>query len=205
MNRISYRPRLRSHPASTHGTIQSGGAFSLIELMVVLALIGIMTALIIPQMKGTFEDVLLRSTGRTLVDAFNLASSRAITIQQPHRVRIDQKAGRFFVQQSSREGEKEGERLSVRDVPGGAGEIDNRITVEVRKLGDESAEEPGQESAFVSGDDLRNQKRGQALTFYPDGTADAAEILLKDREGFRLGLKINPVTARVHIMQLERE
>jgi prepilin-type N-terminal cleavage/methylation domain-containing protein len=41
-------------------------AFTLIELMVVIVLIGIMTAMIIPEMKGTFEEALLRSTAREL-------------------------------------------------------------------------------------------------------------------------------------------
>ena len=43
------------------------------------------------------------------------------------------------------------------------------------------------------------------ISFYPDGTADAGDILLRDREGFRLLLQINPVTARVHVVEMERE
>ena len=39
-------------------------AFTLIELMVVIVIIGIMTAMMIPEMKGTFQDALLRSTSR---------------------------------------------------------------------------------------------------------------------------------------------
>ena len=63
--------------------------FSLIELMVVVVLIGIMTAVIIPEMKGTYEDALLRSTGRELVGVLNLAYSQTITVNQRHRVRLD--------------------------------------------------------------------------------------------------------------------
>ena len=33
----------------------------------------------------------------------------------------------------------------------------------------------------------------------------AGEILLRDRAGFRLALRINPTTARVRIIELERE
>ena len=54
-------------------------AFTLIEMMVVVLLISVLTALIIPEMKGTFEDALLRTTSRQLLDAFALASSRAVT------------------------------------------------------------------------------------------------------------------------------
>jgi hypothetical protein len=43
------------------------------------------------------------------------------------------------------------------------------------------------------------------ILFNPDGTADAREIRLRDRDGFRLGLRINPVTARIHIVELPRE
>ena len=37
------------------------------------------------------------------------------------------------------------------------------------------------------------------------GTADAAEIILRDRDGFRLYLRINPITARVELVDLERQ
>ena len=49
------------------------------------------------------------------------------------------------------------------------------------------------------------QNPPDAISFYPDGTADAAMIILQDRAGFRLGLKLNPITARVHVFELERE
>src|SRR5258708_4825192 len=37
-------------------------AFTLVELMVVMVLIAIMAAMIVPEMKGTYEDALLRSS-----------------------------------------------------------------------------------------------------------------------------------------------
>jgi hypothetical protein len=43
------------------------------------------------------------------------------------------------------------------------------------------------------------------IGFYPDGTADPAEIQLRDRQGFGLLLKISPVTARVRVLELPRE
>src|SRR3989442_2506424 len=77
-------------------------AFSLIELMVVLALIAIVTALIVPEMKGTFDEALLRSTARQLVDALSLASSRAVTLNHPHLVRVDRKNGLYAVEETRR-------------------------------------------------------------------------------------------------------
>src|SRR5438876_3050066 len=41
--------------------------FTLIELMVVIVLLGILAAMIIPEMKGTYQDAMLRSASRELV------------------------------------------------------------------------------------------------------------------------------------------
>src|SRR5678815_2253418 len=76
--------------------------FTLIELMVVIVLIAIMTAVILPEMKGTFEDALLRSTSRKLVDIFSLANSRAVAMNRSQQVRLDSKNGRYFVESSGR-------------------------------------------------------------------------------------------------------
>ena len=100
--------------------------------MVVIVLIGIMTAMIIPEMRGTMEDAVLRSTGRKLVSVFGLAYSRAITLNQLHRVRLDSKTGRYLVE-TARTQEEGGRGFApVRDFPESQGELDTRISVEVR-------------------------------------------------------------------------
>ncbi len=76
--------------------------FTLLELMIVVMIIGIMTAVIIPEMKGSFEDALLRSTSRKLVDLFSLANSRAVGMNRAQQVRLDSKNGRYFVESSDR-------------------------------------------------------------------------------------------------------
>ena len=55
--------------------------FTLMELMVVLVLIGVMTAMILPEMRGTYEAALLHSTGRELANVLGIAYSRAVTVQ----------------------------------------------------------------------------------------------------------------------------
>ena len=190
-----------------HGPTQDSPrfGFTLIELMVVLVLIGIATAMILPEMKGTYEDALLRAAGRNLVNACNLANSRAITINQLHRVRLDRRNGRYFVERTARDGEGRSGFVPLRDVSGSEGGIDARISVELRKPGEEGTDGPDQEPAFASGDDPQTSDRDEAISFYPDGTADTAEIHLRDRAGFRLVLRISPVTARVQIAEGERQ
>src|SRR4051794_12173868 len=92
-------------------------AFTLIELMTVIVIIAIMTAMIIPEMTGTYEDALLRTTSRDLVSVFELASSRAISLNQLHRVRLDIPTGRYLVERQAPEGSPE-EFIPLADISG---------------------------------------------------------------------------------------
>ena len=180
-------------------------AFTLVELMVVIVLIGIMTAMIIPEMKGTFEDALLRSTSRELVNVFGVACSHAVSVNQVLQVRLDRKTGYYAIEQRVREGGRGHQFVPARDVPGAEGKLDPRISIEVRRPAEEPAGAPAEEGLQVAENNPQARESEETIAFYPDGTADAREIVLRDRDGFRLALRVNPVTARVHIVELARE
>ena len=182
---------------SFRNRISARSGFTLVEMMVVVVLIGIMTAMIIPEMKGTFEDALLRSAGRDLVNVIELASSRAISLNQTLRVRLDAVGGRYQVERLQREGVME-DFVPLKDLAGSKGNLDKRISIQLYGLAGETAEASPGDEAFVPIPE-------QALTFYPDGTADGAMILLKDRAGFRLELRVNAVTSRVTIREPAHE
>jgi prepilin-type N-terminal cleavage/methylation domain-containing protein len=169
----------------------SSRAFTLIELMTVIVIIGITTAMIIPEMRGTFEDALLRSTSRNLVSAFDLASSRAVSLNQPHRVRLDATSKCYLLERQVRQGSRE-EYVPVTDVSGCKGGLDSRISIEIRRADEDSGTSPAGAEPNPS----------DAIAFYADGTADAAVVVLKDRTGLRLGLRLNPITARVHVFEV---
>jgi len=174
-------------------------AFTLIELTVVIVLIGILSAMLIPEMRGTYEDALLRSTSRKLVDVFGLASSRAVSQNQLHRVQLNLRTGHFFIEHRVRETPQGIEFAPVQDA-GSEGDLDTRIAIRLQQPGDDT----GDNASPPAGDDTQVDDN-QTVSFYSDGTADPCEFVLRDREGFQLALRINPVTAGVRIVEMERE
>ena len=180
-------------------------AFTLIELLVVVLLIGITTAMIIPQMRGSYEDAQLRSASRDLVSVFNLASSRAVSLNEQHRVRLDPVKGRYRIERKARESEIGAGFIPAREISGGEGAIDTHIHVMMQPHGGDLETEPDRSVAPGSPDDTSAPAPDPTITFYPDGTADKMEILLEDRAGFRRVLRVNPVTAGVQVAEMERK
>jgi prepilin-type N-terminal cleavage/methylation domain-containing protein len=176
--------------------------FTLVEMLVVVAIISIMSVVIVAEMHGTFQDALLRATSRELAGACNVASSRAIAINRPCRIHLDRLAHRYFLEWSTRGGS---EFHPARDTPGSSGTLDSRITIQILERGMNSPDDAGEDPSRDSGerDDFLSDPSAEALTFYPDGTADDRQIELADRDGFRLALRINPITSRVQVKAME--
>ena len=180
-----------------NSNLKSLRAFTLIEMVVVVVLIAVMAAMIIPEMKGSFDDALLRSTSRDLINVFDLASSRAVSLNQSCRVELDTQSGRYFVEREIRGGVQEN-YVPLKDVSGAEGKLDSRIAVEMSPPDEASPDNPPDNSAPEA-------VSPSAISFYPDGTADAMEIRLRDQAGFQMVLRLNPITARVHLSEPKRE
>ena len=179
--------------------------FTLIELMMVCMLLVILTAVILPEMRGSYQDSLLRATGRKLMDVFDLAYSHAVSRDEVDRVRLDDRGLRYIVEQRV---EKQGQESfePVTDVPGAEGDLDNRISFEVKDTSEDSTNQTTETASDEAATpDQSNPEAGNAISFYPDGTADDREVVLRDQEGFGLALRVNPITARVKIVELPRK
>ena len=171
--------------------------FTLLELMVVITLIAIMSAVIIPEMKGTYEDALLRASSRELISVLNLASSRAVAVNQIHRVRLDREVGRYVLERCARERGAQTEFVPVRDGFGNEANLDSRIKIDILKP---ETELPGDADPAEESDDA---EASASIRFYPDGTADARQIVLTDRDGIQAVFRTNPATGRVRPVELE--
>lgn len=174
------------------------------ELMVVCVLVVILAAVMIPEMRGSFQDSLLRATGRKLMDAFDLAYSRSVSLDQEDRVRIDTEGGRYVIERRNQDRDQDNFE-ALKDVTGGEGEIDRRISIQIQNVSEDSTNDTSEATPTeAAGTGQTNPDADNAISFYPDGTADDREVILRDQEGFRLALRINPITARVNVIELER-
>jgi hypothetical protein len=105
--------------------------------------------------------------------------------------------GRYFVEREI-PGGGQGDYAPLKDVSGAEGRLDSRIAVEMSPPEEASADNPPDNSAT-------EPASPSAVYFYPDGTADAMEIRLRDRDGFQMVLRLNPITARVRLSEPKRE
>ena len=197
--------RIGNGLAGLNGRKNRRAGFTLIELTVGLIVIGIMTALIIPEVKSSYQDALLRASARKLVNVLSLAYSRAVTSSQLHRVRIDGATRKYALEKPVRDGQGETGFVAVGDVSGSEGEIDKRISVIIHKGSGPGDEDEADRDTNGDRENQRGPGRNDVIQFFPDGTADAAEVLLRDPEGFQLRLQVNPITGRVRILELGRE
>ena len=206
----SLRPKQVSHAGRS--------AFTLIELGIVVALLAIMVAWITPELKGTFEDGLLRSTSSKLISAIGLAHSQAVTQGTDQHLRFDYNESAYRIVPESMGMENapitaSGDAKSIQShSPDSEGKWDPRIKITVRPTSTSSPGEqindginstyPNDPSPSNSQEAPRQGEAGttqKSISFRADGTSEAVSIFITDREGYSLELRINPVTSRVKL------
>ncbi len=175
--------------------------FSLIEIMVVCALIAIMAGAIIPRFGGGERRKRLEAAAATMSAAFHYCYSQAVVTGQRYRWQWDSEAGRgrFLIEKDPLE--KSGEFTPVlvggrqsEALPAGV-ELEG-IYFAVMKAADEEGDEP----------DLPPE-----ITFYPDGHCDSSYVVLQlvnpnqeedeESSGEAITVTLNGVTGRVKILR----
>lgn len=105
-------------PAGDHGLEKAAPdfrrgqrGFTLLELVVVLALLGLLMGLVLPQMQRVISRQRERANLRQMTSVLRLARSQATTSRQRIRVFVNKETGRYWMERSNRKGALTGMRL----------------------------------------------------------------------------------------------
>ncbi len=129
--------------------------FTLLELLLVLALVGLITGVIMPRLGGSLSGVKLRSATNSVAAMMRYARSQAAAEQLPHQVVFDSGSGNVVLRTAEDAGGGAGSSLKVYELP-----------AEVEIAGIKS----GARAVFGEG------KNG--FIFYPGGSCSGGEVLL---------------------------
>ncbi len=99
-----------SFPSGARGK----GGFTLLELIVVCALIGIMLSLSIPSLRTTFFSDPLKTTARRLIGLVNGVRELAVREQQPYLLHINQGEKRIWYEREDKK-EKKDKKANMED------------------------------------------------------------------------------------------
>jgi len=143
----------------------------LLEILVVLALIGLTAALALPWMASSVPRLQLEASARKVVAILRYARGRAVTEQTPIGVWIDARRGMVAVVPANEVGDAQAQSAS-----------------------------PSTLGTYVLPENIRLLDSGAAarvIGFYPGGASTGGEVLLSAEKGRSLRIKVASVTGDI--------
>ena len=154
-------------------------AFTLIELVLVLALLVVITSLAAPAMANFIRGRALDSESRRLFSLMHAAQSRAVSEGMPMMLWVDEKNGAYGMQEEATG--KNGKNAKAGDPKAEDLTVDSTLQIAVLNIG------MGAPTTF---------NNLPAIRFLPDGTVDENSpqtVQLGDSEGFMRWLLLNKI------------
>ena len=179
-------------------TARNGG-FSLIELVVVILLLGIMTAFAVPKFKGMYQQSEMARVATGLVELISYAHQRAVLEQQPQTLVADIREGEYWMEilDEERESKRRGSRTRS----------SRRREKTLKNLDGELPKHFEFTYCYLPLKDDVVRRDEARLVFYPDGSCDGLHLILaridpnneaNDRYIF---IKLNSNTGKVTVQE----
>jgi type II secretion system protein H len=168
-------------------------AFTLFEMMLVLALVAILAAMVLPELQGPIARQRLRSAAETIRAAWNNARSDAMMTGEIHLFRYEPDSGNYAVQRwinadtSSSSGPGAG-ASTASDEPM---MLPDEVTFLVGNQTDVRAEYA---AAEMEGADTGS---APSVMFYPDGSTSTVELEIANKYDTRVRISMRGLTGVV--------
>ncbi len=175
--------------------------FTLVEMMIVLAIVSIMVLLMLPEMQGTYEEAQLRSNARKVANAFRTAYSGAVITHRQHRVSLDPSDAKIIVEARSEDSETP--FIPLKEFEREISQLHKNVAVRFHPRQPSFPDADGGDQASLPEPEGKRLPDGVFL-FHPDGTCEGQDIELRDRMGFGLMIQLNTITSRVKFHPMER-
>jgi prepilin-type N-terminal cleavage/methylation domain-containing protein len=189
-------------------------AFTLIELLAVVAIFGLMAALIVPNM-GLLQSRALRGEAEQIASRLELARQRTIVTGKPHRLTIDLEESNYILEwlaadELAEDGGGATQPENAGATPGASTlslAPDRAASAFFRPLpglyGKRKWLEDGIFFARVETDQGDADRGETTIEFENDGTTDGATIVLENENGDAFLVEVAPLADAVRVMHAE--
>ena len=178
-------PPVHIGPARANAHAAAGRGFSLLELIVVLALLGIMTAAVVPIYAGSLEFVRSDHAVREIIALIRYAQERAIIDVAEYRLYIQPREGAYWL--AREQYDADGRRLFA--------ELDETVGRAVHLAPKVAFLEPNART------DIEFRTPTYCVAFYPNASSDFAVITLLRDDGRTFEIAVGGALGRIEVSE----
>jgi type II secretion system protein H len=196
--------------------VRRRAGFTLIEILAVVLLIALIAMIVAPGLGFTAAQA-LDDHARTLAADLEFARQRSVMTGVPHRVRLDLDAGTWRLEwevaaEDEPEPEEEPEPFATGVLGVARGTLDLAPPRRPERAflplpagtGRQARLDPAVFLARVATGEGVVDRGSVGVAFAPDGTADPAEIVLRDESGFGVVLEVRALADAVRVRDAAR-
>lgn len=163
--------------------------FTLLELMFIMAILGVLLAMTIPRLGGSAQRAALETTGRNMARLAEYARQVAVSQQSPTTLTIDPEAGQWWISLPF-DGDDRFTRRIIRRSRG----ADHVALSEEEEISTLHPRLTFRE-ILVNGEAVKT-KDPVVVTFYPNGTSTGVQVIVENSRGRLLTIEVETATGR---------